>query len=85
MDDCIMSNNCTNKNKFCASDMSDKLVNLIETITKMNLEREKEVTAFDYKVSMYNVQNLFFFVNYFLRNHTISIIIFSFPVDKERS
>lgn len=47
MDDCIISNNCTNKNKLCASGMSDKLINCIEIITKMYLEREKEVTVFD--------------------------------------
>lgn len=47
MGDCIISNNCTNRNKFCASGMSDKLVNCIEIITNMYLEREKEVTVFD--------------------------------------
>lgn len=47
MDDCTISNNYTNKNKLCASDMSDKLVNCIEIITKIYLERQKEVTVFD--------------------------------------
>lgn len=41
--------------------MSDKLVNLIETITKMYLEREKEVTAFDYMVSVYIMYKICFF------------------------
>ncbi|XP_011872886.1 PREDICTED: protein NETWORKED 1D-like isoform X2 [Vollenhovia emeryi] len=45
--DCIISNNCTNKTKLCTSDMSDKLIDCIEIITKMYLEREKEVTVFD--------------------------------------
>lgn len=47
VDDCTISNNYTNKNKLCASDMSDKLVNCIEIITKIYLERQKEVTVFD--------------------------------------
>ncbi|XP_024875177.1 sporulation-specific protein 15-like [Temnothorax curvispinosus] len=45
--DCIISNNCTNKNKLCASGMSDKLIDCIEIITKMYLERENEVIVFD--------------------------------------
>ncbi|XP_028045723.1 interaptin isoform X2 [Monomorium pharaonis] len=52
--DSIISNNSTNKNKLCASGMSDKLVNCIEIITKMYLEREKEITVFD---CMSNVNN----------------------------
>ncbi|XP_011066549.1 PREDICTED: uncharacterized protein PFB0765w-like [Acromyrmex echinatior] len=46
VDDCTIANNYTNKNKLCASDMSDKLINCIEIITKMYLERQKEVTVF---------------------------------------
>ncbi|XP_018361869.1 PREDICTED: sporulation-specific protein 15-like isoform X2 [Trachymyrmex cornetzi] len=47
VDDCTIANNYINKNKLCASDMSDKLVNCIEIITKIYLERQKEVTVFD--------------------------------------
>ncbi|KYN34259.1 hypothetical protein ALC56_11366 [Trachymyrmex septentrionalis] len=47
VDDCTIANNYTNKNKLCASDMSDKLVNCIEIITKIYLERQKEITVFD--------------------------------------
>jgi len=46
MTDCI-SNNCTKKNELYASDMSGKLVNCIEIISKMYSEREKEITLFD--------------------------------------
>ncbi|XP_018361868.1 PREDICTED: myosin heavy chain, skeletal muscle-like isoform X1 [Trachymyrmex cornetzi] len=54
VDDCTIANNYINKNKLCASDMSDKLVNCIEIITKIYLERQKEVTVFD---CMSNVNN----------------------------
>ncbi|XP_025268195.1 rootletin isoform X2 [Camponotus floridanus] len=47
MSDCIMANNCINKNKLFASGMSDKLVNCIEIISRMYSEREKEITLFD--------------------------------------
>ncbi|XP_029668885.1 GRIP and coiled-coil domain-containing protein 2-like isoform X1 [Formica exsecta] len=47
VNDCIISNNCMNKNKLFASGMSDKLVNCIEIITRMYSEREKEITLFD--------------------------------------
>ncbi|XP_018398230.1 PREDICTED: myosin-11-like [Cyphomyrmex costatus] len=47
MDDCTIPNNCISKNKLCTSDMSDKLVNCIEIITKIDLERQKEITVFD--------------------------------------
>lgn len=68
MDDCIISNNCTNKNKLCANDMSSyKLANLIEIITKMYLEREKEVIAFDYMVCNIYKQVLFYLLIIFLK------------------
>lgn len=47
MDDDIITSNALKKNKLCTSGMSDKLVDCIEIITKMYLEREKEVTVFD--------------------------------------
>jgi len=46
MDECTISNN-TNENKLYASNMLDKMINCIEIISKMYLEREKEVTVFD--------------------------------------
>ncbi|KAH0945775.1 hypothetical protein HN011_007548 [Eciton burchellii] len=45
MTDCISNN--TKKNELYASDMSGKLVNCIEIISKMYSEREKEITLFD--------------------------------------
>ncbi|XP_025157835.1 centromere protein F isoform X2 [Harpegnathos saltator] len=45
--DCIISDSCTNENKLCISNMSDKLSSCIEIITKMYSEREKEITLYD--------------------------------------
>ncbi|XP_032683902.1 reticulocyte-binding protein 2-like isoform X2 [Odontomachus brunneus] len=45
-DNCIISDHA-NKNRFCTSDMSDKLGSCIEIITKMYSEREKEITLYD--------------------------------------
>lgn len=47
MSDCIIANNCINKNKPFASGMSDKLINCIDIISRMYSEREKEITLFD--------------------------------------
>lgn len=47
-----MSTSCTNKNIFCETGISDKLVNCIEIITRMYSEREKEISLFDCMVSV---------------------------------
>ncbi|XP_020299271.1 sporulation-specific protein 15-like isoform X3 [Pseudomyrmex gracilis] len=47
INDCAMSTSCTNKNIFCETGISDKLVNCIEIITRMYSEREKEISLFD--------------------------------------
>lgn len=52
-DNCIISDHA-NENRFCTSDMSDKLGSCIEIITKMYSEREKEITLYD---CMVNIQN----------------------------
>lgn len=56
MRDCIIANNCINKNKLFASGMSDKLVNCIEIISRMYSEREKEITLFDCIVCICDTQ-----------------------------
>lgn len=59
---CIMSNNCTDKNRHCVGGISDKLVNCIEIIIRMYSEREKEINLFDCMVRTYNAYITFILI-----------------------
>lgn len=67
--------------------MSDKLIDLIETITKMYLEREKEITAFDYMVCVYRMYKFGFFCSSFSeKSHYFNhVIFFVLQIKKEEN